>query len=101
MNIYYSNKLPQPVYCPKCRAQVDGFTAVNGGSGPTDKSLSVCVYCHSINVFNVAPDGIFSLRIITDDELAELKKDVKGWRMVQIAISLSRSFMEERQKLEN
>lgn len=96
-----NDRLPNMACCPKCGARIDGFTGVNGQESPSDGSLSVCVYCSSLNVFVVSKSGDFSLRLITDSELSDIKKDRIAWRMVQTAMTLAKHFMLEKQSKEN
>ena len=60
------------VRCPFCNHKLDGATAVGRDrGGPTAGSLTVCIECTNWLVYQ----GDFSLRPITEDEIAALPQE--------------------------
>jgi len=63
------------VTCLKCRAVMDGFTSLGETLLPDPGSVSVCIYCGDVAVFDINPDGDLYLRPPTDDEQRGLDDD--------------------------
>jgi hypothetical protein len=60
--------------CLNCGKLLDGCSAIDSDSRPSDGDATVCVYCGHIQMFEVFPGGM-RLRAPTDAEMMALAGD--------------------------
>ena len=62
-------KLPIKITCPFCNKTLDGYTALDGGGGPSEGDFTLCVFCLTPLRYG---SGL-RLRLIQEEELDELE----------------------------
>lgn len=99
--IIATGRLANTPCCPKCKAKADGFTSTEGIAIPKDGDWSVCMYCQSLNVYVKTGDQ-YSLRLATDAEVEELKKQHPGvFASIEKARKLTERMIREKQEVQN
>ncbi len=67
-------KQPQ-LRCPGCAAVLDGATTAGAGQRlPEQGDISFCIYCGSVNEYQIAESGKYSLRAMSEEEVGKLSK---------------------------
>jgi hypothetical protein len=61
--------------CTSCGYVFDTTTGLNTATGPDAGSVSLCIRCGGIDVFEVSPVGALSLRPATDAEKVSMMKN--------------------------
>lgn len=76
----YRDDSPSPQACPHCGQMLDTATPITGDNAPKAGSVSLCIQCQGINIFE--DDTL--LRLPTDAELADLRASSQ-WPLIQRA----------------
>ena len=79
--------------CPACKKILDGFSHESEGT-PVDGSISICLYCSSINKFVFSATQGITLIVASDKDKAmldqgELSKALKSVQMFQMIFQQS------------